>query len=99
MSPSSLRQRGFPRGPSPSTAGDGEQQAARALEVVLRTLEMRPQTDAIAALLSLARGLMAQIEGWRTAPPSAELRDQVMRRVLSIHLGALRETRGQNAAT
>ncbi len=75
---------------------DGEQ-LTEAIEVALRTLASRRQTDAITRLLGLGRNLLQQLDGWRTAPPSAEVREQIMRRVVWLHLEVVRAARAADA--
>jgi hypothetical protein len=67
----------------------------RAIHMAVRVLSERPDGEDVRHLLEQAEDLLTLTEGWGAAPPSPEVRDQVVRSVMSIHLSALRASRGQ----
>jgi hypothetical protein len=77
-----------------SVDGDTER-VRRAIHLAVRVLSERPDHAEVPGLLEQAERLLTQTESWASAPPSPDVRDQVMRSVMSIHVSALRASRGQ----
>ena len=66
----------------------------RAIGMAVRVLAERPNRAGVRQLLDEAERLLAQTRSWPSKPPSPEVRDEVMRSVMSIHVSALRASRG-----
>jgi hypothetical protein len=79
---------------SPDPLGDAER-VRRAIRMAVRVLSERPDGEEVRRLLEQAQLLMAQTDGWGEKPPTPDVRDEVTRTVLSIHVNALRATRGR----
>lgn len=67
----------------------------RAIGMAVRVLAERPNGAGVRELLDEAERLLAQTRSWPSTPPSPEARDEVMRSVMSIHVSALRASRGR----
>jgi hypothetical protein len=83
---------------SPDTNGavDADtERVRRAIRMAVRVLSERPEGEEVARLLDQAQRLMTQTESWGSTPPSPDVRDEVTRNVMSIHLSALRAARGR----
>jgi hypothetical protein len=61
----------------------------RAIEVALRSLAWLPGTDVVCRLREEGERLLAEVESWSAQSPSPEIREDAMRRVSSMHLGAV----------
>jgi hypothetical protein len=83
---SSNRAFDVPQARSASTFGSDR--ARHAIDVALRCLREREQNERVRALSQRAEALRAEIEGWSREPPSLEMRDGMMQRLLSIHIEA-----------
>jgi hypothetical protein len=77
-----------------STARADTERVRRAIGMAVRVLAERPDGEDVRQLLGEAERLLAQTQSWHSAPPSPEVRDEVMRSVMSIHVSALRASRG-----
>jgi hypothetical protein len=78
----------FEAPPARSASTFGSDRARYAIDVAVRCLREREQDERVRALSQRAEALRAEIEGWRTEPPSLEMRDGMMQRLLSIHIEA-----------
>ena len=82
--------------PDTTSAVDADtERVRRAIRMAVRVLSERPGGEEVPRLLEQAERLMTQTESWGSAPPSADVRDEVTRSVMSIHLSALRAARGR----
>jgi len=76
------------------TGADADtQRVQRAIGMAMRVLAERPNGAEVRQLLDEAERLLAQTRSWPSTPPSPEVRDEVMRSVMSIHVSALRASR------
>ena len=80
---------------SEGAAGPDTERVRRAIHMAVRVLSERPDGAEVRRLLEQAERLLTQTESWGSAPPSPDVRDEVTRSVMSIHLSALRAARGQ----
>lgn len=78
-----------------SAAGEDTERVRRAIRMAVRVLSERPDGAEVRSLLDQAERLLTQTESWGATPPSPDVRDEVTRSVMSIHLSALRAARGQ----
>jgi hypothetical protein len=75
-----------------SRARDNEH-ARRAIAVMLRSLAWLPATEEVSRLREQGERLLATIDGWSTEAPLPEVREDAMRRIASLHLGAVATVR------
>ena len=69
--------------------------AEDAIDVVLRRVSVLPPCPEVDALLSRAARYLGEAEKWRTAPPTVQDRETLMKRVLALHVELARIERGK----
>lgn len=74
-----------------------------AIQAALAIMQAQPASPECDRLLRDAASLRQAVEGWRRAPPSRALREETMKRVLRLHVGAatlarLRPSAGERSA-
>jgi hypothetical protein len=57
-----------------------------AIEVVLRRLDCLPLSDEASLVRGRLQDCTAEAERWSTSPPLDRARDELMRRVLAVHV-------------
>jgi hypothetical protein len=58
----------------------------QAIDIVVRRLSALPRTPIADALLARALEHQRQVEEWAKAPPAPQEREQLMKRVLALHV-------------
>jgi hypothetical protein len=60
--------------------------AKDAIEVVLRRLGALPASPEVEELREKAEDYLKQVQGWQHSKPTAEEREELMKRVLKLHV-------------
>jgi hypothetical protein len=81
----------------PMSSFTGER-AQYAVDIALRYLREREQTERVRALAARAEDLRTEIERWRTEPPTVEMLERATTSALSIHVEAVALARKAPAA-